>query len=306
MMSTQPMGGLHMFDQIFGNYLISSGKITREQFQDVIESEGKIRVKLGLIAVAEKLMTEAQADEVNKLQAIMDRRFGDIAVEKGYLTEDQVTNLLKKQGNIYMVFVQTLIDKGLMTLDEIDAALKSYQDQQGFTHSDMDALVSGDVDRTVQLFLPSNTELCDRYCGIAIRTFLRIINSKAFVSKAYFTDELAADNFAMQLLDGDHKIYSGFSGEGDGLLAVACPFADEEFETVDLDALDAVGEFTNCVNGLFASELSGEGVELDMLPPQFYENPVKIKGNQFCVFPIHVDGKEIKFILSIDSEFAVE
>ena len=43
-----------------------------------------------------------------------------------------------------------------------------------------------------------------------------------------------------------------------------------------------------------------------MLPPQFYENPVKIKGNQFCVFPIHVDGKEIKFILSIDSEFAVE
>ena len=79
-----------MFDQIFGNYLVSAGTITKEQFMDVLESEGKIRVKLGLIAVAEKLMTEEQADEVNKLQSIMDRRFGDIAVEKGYLTDEQV------------------------------------------------------------------------------------------------------------------------------------------------------------------------------------------------------------------------
>ncbi len=295
-----------MFDQIFGNYLVSSGTITKEQFQDVLESESKIRVKLGLIAVAEKLMTEQQAEEVNKLQAIMDRRFGDIAVEKGYLSDDQVTQLLKKQGNIYMVFVQTLIDKGLMTLEEIDVALNKYQEEQGFTHSDMDALVSGDVDRTVQLFLPSNTELCDKHCGIAIRTFLRIINSAAYVSKAYFVDELAADKFAMQALAGDHSMISGFAGAGDDLLSIANPFAGEEFETVDLDALDAVGEFTNCVNGLFASEMSGEGVDLDMLPPEFYENPVTIKGNQFCVFPIHVDGKEVKFVLSIDSELEVK
>jgi hypothetical protein len=271
----------------------------------VIESESKVRVKLGLIAVAEKLMTEKQADEVNKLQAIMDRRFGDIAVEKGYLTEDQVSNLLKKQGNIYMVFVQTLIDKGLMTLEEIDASLGSYQEQQGFTHSDMDALVSGDVDRTVQLFLPSNTELCDRYCGVAIRTFLRVIDSSAYVSKAYFTDELLADNFAMQVLDGDHKIQSGFAGKENALLTVAVPFADEQFETVDLDALDAVGEFTNCVNGIFASELSTEGVDVDMLPPAFYDKPVKLSGNQFCVFPIHVGGQQIQFVLSIDSELSV-
>ena len=295
-----------MFDQIFGNYLVASGTITKEQFQDVLESESKIRVKLGLIAVAEKLMTEEQASEVNKLQAIMDRRFGDIAVEKGYLSDDQVTQLLKKQGNIYMVFVQTLIDKGYMTLEDIEAALNKYQEEQGFTHSDMDALVSGDIDRTVQLFLPANTELCDKHCGIAIRTFIRIIDSSAYVSKAYFVDELKTDNLAMQTLDGDHKITSGFAGNADDLLLLANPFAGEEFETVDLDALDAVGEFTNCINGLFASEMSGENVDLDMLPPVFYENPVTITGDQFCVFPIHLNGKEIKFVLSIDSDMDVK
>lgn len=294
-----------MFDQIFGNYLVKTGRITKEKLSDVIESESKVRVKLGLIAVAEKLMTTEQADEVNNLQAIRDRRFGDIAVEKGYLTEAQVGSLLKKQGNIYMIFVQNLIDKGLMTLEQVDEALKNYQDQQGFTHSDMDDLVSGDVDRTVRLFLPSNTELCDKHCGIAIRTFLRIINSGAYVSKAYLTDTLKIDNFAMQQLAGDHNIYAGFAGIGNSLLAIANPFADEEFETVDLDALDAVGEFTNCINGLFASELGNEGVDLDMLPPVFYDKVGRITGNQFCVFPIHVEEQEIFFILAIDSTISV-
>lgn len=71
-----------MFDQIFGNYLVHAGRISKEQLTEVIEYEKTVRVKLGLIAVAEKLMTKAQSDEVNKLQAIMDKRFGDIAVEK--------------------------------------------------------------------------------------------------------------------------------------------------------------------------------------------------------------------------------
>ena len=82
-----------MFDQIFGNFLVETGKITEEQLADVIAYESTVRVKLGLIAVAEKLMTKAQADEINQLQAIMDKRFGDIAVEQGFLAEGQIGNL---------------------------------------------------------------------------------------------------------------------------------------------------------------------------------------------------------------------
>lgn len=295
-----------MFDQIFGNYLVNASRITKDQLKEVLEYESSVRVKLGLIAVTEKLMTTAQADEVNKLQSIMDKRFGDIAVEKGYLTDDQVGQLLKKQGNIYMVFVQTLIDKDFMTLEEIDESLKAYQDEQGFTHSDMDDLVSGDIERTVKLFLPSNTELNDRLCGIAVRTLLRIINSSAYVSKAYLVDEIKADNFAMQAMVGDHKVISGFAGTADSLLTVAEPFAEEKFEHVDMDALDAVGEFTNCINGLFATELCNEGIDIDMVPPEFYDAPVSICGNQFCVFPITINGQVIYFILSVDSEISIK
>ena len=295
-----------MFDQIFGNYLVSTKRISKEQLEEVIALESTIRVKLGLIAVTEKLMSTEQADEVNNLQAVMDRRFGDIAVERGYLTEEQVGQLLKKQGNIYLVFVQTLMDKELLTLPDVEAALAEYQQLMGFTSTDMDDLVSGDIERTVGIFLPEADTLYERLCGIAVRTFVRIINSGAYVSKAYMVNEIHADNLAVQKLIGDHAIISGFAGAGNSLLAISNPFAKEEFEKVDLDALDAVGEFTNCINGLFASELSKENIEIDMLPPSFYEEPVKISGNKFCVFPMVVNDQNVNFIVAIDEELNVE
>ena len=76
-----------MVSSIVGNYLMEKGLLTGEQFRDILNEQQKVRVKLGLIAVAEGLMTQEEADRVNQLQAGMDRFFGDIAVEKGYLIE---------------------------------------------------------------------------------------------------------------------------------------------------------------------------------------------------------------------------
>ena len=294
-----------MFDQIFGNFLVSTNRLTQEQLDEVIREEKNVHVKMGLIAVADKMMTQQQADEINKLQAIQDKRFGDLAVMKGYLTEEQVGTLLKKQGNIYMLFVQTVTDKGYMTLQEIERALADYQFENFFTASDMDDLISGDVDRVVRLFLPSNSNFYDRVCGIAIRTIIRLISAGAYVQKAYFMDELTVERLAVQRMEGDHTLYTGFEGAGNNLLSIAEVYAQEKFVSVDMDALDAVGEFINCINGLFASELSCENVTIDMLPPDFYDHEVTIKGDQLCIFPIIIDGKTVRFILSIDSDISI-
>lgn len=295
-----------MFDQIFGRYLVDSEKLTEEQLKEVLEYESSVRVKLGLIAVSERLMTKEQVEEVNALQAVMDKRFGDIAIMKGYLTQDSVGQLLKKQANIYMLFCQTLIDKGFMELNEIDEALSDYQMLEGFTHSDMDDLVSGDVDRAVKIFLPNDSVLDAQLCAVMIRTLLRVIDSGAYVSKAFLVNEINADNLAMQRMEGGHSIISGFAGVGDSLLAIATPFAQEKFKSVDMDALDAVGEFINCVNGLLASELSLRSIAVDMLPPEFYDAPVTVKGSQFCVFPVIIKEQTVNFILAINSDITVE
>ena len=113
-----------MIHILFGNYLKRIGKLDSDQLAKVYEEQKKVRVKLGLIAVSEKLMTLEQADEVNRLQSMLDKRFGDIAVEKGYLTNEQVGRLLGMQGNLYLSFVQEITNENLMTIEEIERLAK--------------------------------------------------------------------------------------------------------------------------------------------------------------------------------------
>ncbi|MDR2888494.1 MAG: chemotaxis protein CheX [Lachnospiraceae bacterium] len=295
-----------MFDQLFGNYLVDTKRITAEQFAEVLAVQSTVRVKLGLIAVAEKLMTMEQADEVNRLQAVMDKRFGDIAVGKGYLTEEQISAMLKKQGNIYMVFVQTLVDNNVLTLEEIEGALVDYLQDMELASADKAVLMSGNIDDIINLFLPKADEVYARVCGVAIRTIFRLIDSTARVGKAFWCGEYSTDRLAMQEMDGDMQSAIGFAGQGSCLLAIANPYAMEEFAEVDLDALDAVGELINNINGMFSSSLAKEGVETDMIPPAFYDHPVKISGKRLCVFPIFIKNDRLDFIVSIDDKLNVD
>ncbi len=295
-----------MFNQLFGKYLVDTKHLTSEQLSEVVTMGSKIRVKLGLIAVSERLLTIQQADEINRLQAVMDKRFGDIAVEKGYLTEDQVSRLLGLQGNAYLTFAQILTDKCYMTLDEIEVALAEYQKKYGFTMTDMEALRSGDVDRIVPLFLPHIEEpLYTELIGVAIRTLIRLIDADTYLLKATFTDAFDADKIAMQDLNGEHKASLAFSAKGDNLLAIADTFAGESFDKVDADALDAVSEFINCINGLFATGISYSKIEMDMLPPAYYATPVKATARQICVIPLYIRGKRVELLVTFDEMMSV-
>ena len=57
-----------MFSQFFGQYLLGNQKITAEQFSSCMNYIKANRVKLGLIAENEGLLTRNQANELNYLQ----------------------------------------------------------------------------------------------------------------------------------------------------------------------------------------------------------------------------------------------
>lgn len=295
-----------MFDRIFGEYLYKKGKLSQEQLGSIFEDENGVFVRLGVLAVSERFMTEEEASEINHMQSGSDRRFGDIAIEKGYLTPTQLDSLLKRQGNSFFHFLQAVINRGYYTLEQLDTFLGEYQKEMGFSNSEMDALVSGDVMRVVNVFLPHQDRLYGRLCGIAIRTFLRLIDPRAYIGRAYITNKFETDRFACQKSYGTHSIVVGFAGKSDALLAMARAFGGEEFENVDLDALDAVAEFANCVDGLFATEIYSEGVDVDMTPPQLYDHPVALKGQRFCIVPITSRDRQIEFIMALDTILKVE
>ncbi|MEE0687076.1 MAG: hypothetical protein UEA60_10575 [Lachnospiraceae bacterium] len=285
-----------MVEYILGNYLVGSGKISSEQLEVVVEQLDKIRVKLGLIAVAEGMMTLAQAEEVNRLQSVMDKRFGDIAIEKGYLTDDQIGNLLKAQGNTYMSFVQSLVNEGFVRMEEIDTIFDGYREGNGFTKSDMETLKSDEPERIVPLFLTPETMKHQDVIGVAVRTIIRCVDRHMYIGKVSVKEDCEIKNAAIQEVKGEGGYTTAFAEQYGGLLKLASIFGQEDFDRMDVDALDAVGEFLNCVNGLHASALSQNGAILELMPPNLITEETKLDG-KVCVMPIYVKGMCLAFIV---------
>lgn len=294
-----------MFSQIFGRYLVGKNLISAGKLDKALEYQQKVRVKMGLIAVSEKLLTEEEAEKINKRQAGEDKRFGDIAVEQGYLTENQVERLLKLQGNPYLVFVQSMTENGIMTLEEIEKAMELYRKETGFTASDIEDLKSGDADRIVPLFIRSDDERAQELAGVAIRTVIRLIDSRIAIGPSEEVENYEFKDIALQDVKGDYNITLGLSGEENSLLAIASAFAKEEFTKMDLYAFDSVCEFINCVNGLYASALSVEGVSVDMVPPMFYQQGrIKVDGKAL-VIPLYIKSSKIEVFIAMDTNLSV-
>ncbi|WMC92964.1 chemotaxis protein CheX [Kineothrix sp. MB12-C1] len=294
-----------MFSQILGKFLVEKNLISAQKLEEVLEEQKNVRVKMGLIAVSEKLLTEEQADKINKRQAQEDKRFGDIAVELGYLTENQVERLLKQQGNPYLIFIQTVTEKGFMTLEEIEQAMESYQKENGFTPTDMDDLKSGDVDRIVPLFVRSENRFARELAGVAIRTIVRLIDSNISVGASREADNYEFEDIALQEVEGERNIALALAGEECGLMAIASTFARESFEEMDIYAFDSVCEFINCINGLYASALSAEGIQVDMIPPTYYQKGCVKTGQKALVIPVSIKNYMVEIFISVDTELEV-
>lgn len=289
-----------MFSLFFGNYLVKKNRITKQEYDSILENQKTTRVKLGLIAVAEGFLTTKQADEINQRQAVLDKRFGDIAVEKRYLTPSQVERLLSLQGNPYMLFTQSVVDKNIMTLDEVESELKAYKEDGNFSDDDIAALKSGDIDKITSVFVKVPNNLYFDLASLAVRNLNRFISTEIYLEKGYMTKEFKSSHVAIQELDGQHKIFTAFAGEGNSLLTIASTYGKEDFEEVDEDSYDSVCEFINIINGLFASKLSHEDIEVDMLPPDFRDNAVLTSEDEFYVLPMVIAGSPLNYIIGID------
>ena len=56
-----------MFDRILADYLVEKGKLGPEALEKIFELQARKRVRLGMIAQSENLMTPEQIEEINKL-----------------------------------------------------------------------------------------------------------------------------------------------------------------------------------------------------------------------------------------------
>ena len=158
-----------MFGQLFGKYLVKENILDEETLNKILSAQLQIRVKLGVIAVADKLLTTEQADEINRIQQQEDKRFGDIAIEKGWLTDAQISELLEKQGNPYMQFLQVLVENSSIKISKIDGYIDDFQKELGLNDEQMAALKKDDVDGVVGAFTKDAQGYAAKIASLVLR-----------------------------------------------------------------------------------------------------------------------------------------
>lgn len=286
-----------MFFRVFGSYLKDKGLLDDKQVEALMKYRRENRVKLGMLAVEQGLMTAAQAEEVNRLQAQQDKRFGEIAIEKGYLTAGDMEQLIAKQGNSYFLFLQAIQEKGYLMRDTLNGMLLTYRDENKLTDEVLEVIKSGAVDNIAEALLSAENAHAEGLIKLAVRNLVRFVSTDIWFERIECVSRLAAAQMASQKIMAATPMQLGIVSKKDELLEIACIYGKEEFEALDADAYDAVCEFINCNNGLYARSHSTLADELELLPPTF-ETDAVLEG-EIYLLTVRVNNKELTVYVKI-------
>ena len=242
-------------------------------------------------------MTEEQAEEVNRLQALQDKRFGEIAIEKSYLTETDMEQLIKKQGNPYYLFLQAVQEKGYLSKDKVTGMRETYRDEKDLTETQMDVIASGTVDEIAEILLEAENAHAEGLIKLAVRNIVRFVSTDIYFERIECVNRLEAAQMASQQITASVPMQLGLVSENDELLELACIYGREEFSELDADAYDAVCEFINCNNGLYARNHSTLCCELELLPPTF-ESSAVLEG-EIYLLTVYVNKKKMTIFVKI-------
>jgi CheY-specific phosphatase CheX len=288
-----------MLNRLFGNYLVEKQKLSKEQLDSLLPVDKNLKAEVETIAVITKIIPPSAVQDILSQLDSSSERFGDKAIEEGYLTDEKLDEILTYQLNGFMKFVQSLLNKEILTLNQINPLLNDFQSAGGFNNAQMNSLIRDDLEQCVNIFVPLRSEAIRNLTVTLIQSIRRLIDRDMYLEKAYTARSLQLDRYACQMIIGDMRIKVYMSAPDNGLLGIANYFTGDKYETVTEDALDNVGEFINCVNGLFATNLSYDDISVDMNSPEYSLEGPFLSNEKMYVIPVHANGYSFRAIIEV-------
>ncbi len=288
-----------MINRLFGNYLVEKQILSQSQLDDLLPVQKDFKAAVETIAVINKVLTSAAAQELLEQIDKDKEHFGEAAIEAGFLSDEKLDEILTYQTNTFMKFVQSLLDRGTFSLEQINPFLNEFQQLGGYSDAQISSLIHDDLEACIYIFVPLKSERLKEYTLTLVRTIRRLIDSDTYLDKAYTARSLQLDKYACQMIVGDMHMKIYISAPGNDLLAIANYFTENAYDAVDEDALDNVGEFINCVNGLFATNLSYDDISIDMNSPEYSMDGPFISNEKLYVIPIHANGYSFRAVLEV-------
>lgn len=288
-----------MINRLFGNYLVEKQILSQDQLEDLLPVQKDFKAEAATIAVINKVLTSAAVLELLDRIDTGNERFGETAIDAGYLTDEKLDEILTYQSNSFMKFIQSLLNRGAFTLDQINPFLDEFQQNGGYNDAQLSSLIHDDLAECVNIFVPLKSVLLKEFIRTLVQTIRRLIDCDAYLDKAYTARSLQLDKYACQTIVGDMHMRVYISAPDNNLLAIANHFTEDTYNAVGEDALDNVGEFINCVNGLFATNLSYDDVAIDMNAPEYSIDGPFISNEKLYVIPVHANGYSFQAILEV-------
>lgn len=288
-----------MLNRLFGNYLVSKKCITQEQLDSILPVSKESKASVEVIAVILKYMSPVQ---VQNLLAKIDKnttRFGEAAVDAGFISDERLDKILTYQGNAFMRFIQLLYVQNYVSLEAVSQLLDDFKIENQYNAGQMEALVTNDLEQLINIFVPINNVNLKELTLTLVQTIIKLIDSDMYLEKAYVASSIQLDRYAVQTIEGDINIRLYISGAMNELLGIANYFTSDTYSVVDEDALDNVGEFINCVSGLFATNLSYDDISIDMKSPEYAMEGPYLNEGKIYVIPIHVNGHLVRAVLEV-------
>lgn len=288
-----------MLNRLFGNYLVEKQLLKQEQLDDLLPVPKDFKAEVETIAVINKVITSVTAQEILEQIDKSAERFGETAIDAGYFTDEKLDEILTYQSNAFMKFVQELFNANVLGMDQINPLLDEFQKNGEFSDAQLSSLIHDDLEQCVNIFVPLKANRLKEFVLTMVRTIRRLIDCDAYLDKAYTAHSLQLDKYACQTIAGDLHIRVYISAPDNGLLAIANYFTGDTYEAVNEDALDNVGEFINCINGLFATNLSYDDVSVDMNAPEYALDGPFISNEKLYIIPIHANGSSFRAVLEV-------
>lgn len=262
-----------MYDKFFGNYLLNKGILPKEALRKALKKQQNARVKMGMLAMKQGLITGSQVEEISLLQRKTDRRFGEIAVDKGYMSGAQVEDLLKVQSEeSNLLLGQAAVDLGYITYEQLEKELTLFEQECGLNKVQIAALQDGDIDSIVRQLLDfkdaARSDIYYDYVALFLKNMIRFLDQQPWLALDPLHGE-AEMVMVSQSLVQDKPLLTAMFLSVDCLNEVASSFAKIDNIKGDRELAEAsVAEFLNLHNGIFSVNMSNKGEKFDTKPPE--------------------------------------
>lgn len=297
-----------MYTQVFGNYLLNTGAVTKEQLLTALEAQSSTHASLGAWAIHKGYMTAVEAQRIFILQTHQDKLFGELAIAEGYLTQEQVDELLQAQGEIpgYMLLGQVLMEQGVITAVQLEDLVTGYRSEyEIYDLEENDA--QNDIINHLLADIDTETEghyitYINDYLILLFNNLIRFIGDDFTPLNVIRLSSIPTNHCISQHLHCDlFQVDSVLNMESDVAVAFASRYAQDQFEEYDEYVQASMEDFLNLHNGLFVvNESNDHSLEVSLDPPKAEDREVlDTTGKLAYMFPILYPFGTVHFIFTL-------